>query len=376
MGLLRRAFAPPAPAASGEFRTTPVGKQEEEAEAALDAMGAVLHLLGKASFDIGDETSDSIRKTFERWAQHVLIGAPVGEREEADPSPGLKRDWGALRSFLAGHRKREVAYVVKAIGDFRTATWALIGAFARSMGEDGQSDATVKAQLGKLQEAAKSKDTDLLRREASNAVTLVGAALERRSARQRAQVGELAAHIRTLSVQLEEAKRSGQIDALTRAHNRACLDEYLARTTEIALVFAQPACLMMIDIDRFKAVNDTLGHTGGDAVLKAVADRLARIFPRRGDLVARFGGDEFAVVLRDIRLEEARTLAQRLVETVRATKVEHQGQSHGASISVGVAEWRMGDTRESWLARADKALYEAKRAGRDRWAEAPAPPPL
>jgi diguanylate cyclase (GGDEF)-like protein len=370
MGLLRRAPAAP-PAASGEFCSPPVTRPEEDAETALDAVGSLLHMLGKVSFDIGDEDSASIRRTFERWAQHVLIGAPIAEREDAEPSPGLKRDWGALRSFLSGHRKREVSYVVGAIGDFRAATWAFVGAFARALGEDGHSDATVRTQLGKLRDAARSKDTDLLRREASNAVDLVGAALERRSARQLAQVGELAAHIRNLSVQLEEAKRSGQMDALTRVHNRACLDEYLARTSEMALIFAQPACLMMLDVDRFKSINDTLGHAGGDTTLRAVADRLVRIFPRRGDLVARFGGDEFAVALRDIRIEDARALAQRLVEAVRANKIEHQGKSVSASVSVGVAAWRIGDTKETWLARADKALYEAKRTGRDRWAEAP-----
>jgi GGDEF domain-containing protein len=70
---------------------------------------------------------------------------------------------------------------------------------------------------------------------------------------------------------------------------------------------------MMVDVDRFKEVNDSFGHGGGDAALKAVADRQTRCFPRRGDLVARCGGDEFAVVLRDVRPEEARMLAERLV---------------------------------------------------------------
>ncbi len=371
MGFLRRsaatAAAPSLPSgASGEFRAA---REEAEAEAALDAVGSVLHVLGKVSFDLGDESADSIRKSFERWAQHVLIGAPITERDDdADLPAGVKRDWGALRNFVNGHRRREAGYVVKTIGDFQKATWAFIGAFARALGEDGQSDQAVRAQLGRLQEAARAKDTEALRREATNVVDVVGAALERRSARQRAQVGELAAHIRNLSVQLEEAKRTGQMDALTKLHNRACLDDYLARTAEIAIVFAQPACVMMVDVDHFKTINDTFGHGAGDAALKGVADRLVRIFPRRGDLVARYGGDEFAVVLREIRADDARALAARLVETIRATKIEHDGKAISLTVSVGVAEWRMGDTRETWTVRADKALYEAKRAGRDRWA--------
>jgi diguanylate cyclase (GGDEF)-like protein len=366
MGFLRRSAVAPSPVpASGEFRAA---REELEADAALDAVGSLLHVLGKVSFDIGDESADSVRRSFERWAQHVLIGAPIAEREEGAESGGVKRDWGALRNFVNGHRRREASYVVKTVGDFQKATWAFIGAFARALGEDGQSDQTVRSQLGRLQEAARNNDTEALRREASSVVDVVGAALERRTARQRAQVGELAAHIRNLSVQLEDAKRDGQMDALTKLHNRACLDDYMARTAEIAVVFAQPACVMMVDVDHFKSINDANGHGAGDDALRAVADRLARIFPRRGDLVARFGGDEFAVVLREIRADDARALAARLVETIRATKVEHQGKTIGLTVSVGVAEWRLGDTRDSWMARADKALYEAKRAGRDRWA--------
>ena len=92
---------------------------------------------------------------------------------------------------------------------------------------------------------------------------------------------------------------------------------------------------MMVDVDHFKEANDTFGHGGGDVALKAVADTLSRTFPRRGDLVARYGGDEFAVVLRGLRVDEARLLAERLVTSVRSTVTTHAGRPMKLTVSVG-----------------------------------------
>jgi diguanylate cyclase (GGDEF)-like protein len=125
----------------------------------------------------------------------------------------------------------------------------------------------------------------------------------------------------------------------------------------------------MIDVDQFKAINDASGHQAGDAAIRAVADCLARTFPRRGDLVARFGGDEFGVVLRDAAPDDVRALAQRVIEAVRARKIVHAGREVSVTASAGLAFWREGESPEEWLSRADAALYAAKGAGRDRWAE-------
>jgi diguanylate cyclase (GGDEF)-like protein len=126
----------------------------------------------------------------------------------------------------------------------------------------------------------------------------------------------------------------------------------------------------MIDVDEFKRVNDGFGHPAGDAVIKAVADCLVRTFPRRTDLVARYGGDEFAVILREAGLKEARVLAERLVTAVRALRVIYDGREIRVSVSVGVAECVPGEMPDLWVARADAALYQAKSAGRNRWAAA------
>jgi diguanylate cyclase (GGDEF)-like protein len=127
----------------------------------------------------------------------------------------------------------------------------------------------------------------------------------------------------------------------------------------------EPACLLIADIDNFKHVNDRHGHTVGDATLEAVARELSRSFPRRSDVVARFGGDEFAIILRDATGVDGGRLAARFLEAVRQLEVSGPHGEVPVTASVGVAEALPGELADNWFARADRALYAAKAEGRD-----------
>ncbi len=143
--------------------------------------------------------------------------------------------------------------------------------------------------------------------------------------------------------------------------------------------FRQDACLVLVDVDRFKAVNDGAGHLVGDEVLRAVADAIVKVFLRRSDFVGRFGGDEFAVVLRETPARQLPALAERLLARVRALRIPGAGSPLEVSVSVGGAAAEAGDDARAWFERADRGLYAAEAAGRDRFAlgegPAPAPPP-
>src|SRR5262249_26927367 len=111
--------------------------------------------------------------------------------------------------------------------------------------------------------------------------------------------------------------------------------------------------------------NDAHGHRGGDAVLKALADVLTRTFPRKSDLVARFGGEEFAVILRDASGVDALRLGERLPSQVRALAVVHEGKEIRVTVSIGAATV-IAAQPVKWFEAADKALYRAKADGRNR----------
>jgi diguanylate cyclase (GGDEF)-like protein len=123
--------------------------------------------------------------------------------------------------------------------------------------------------------------------------------------------------------------------------------------------------LLFLDIDHFKTINDTLGHEAGDQLLKVFATRM-RDCVRQSDTVARLAGDEFTVILEGLRdSADAKTLANKLVETLRAP-IALAGKLFVITTSVGVALWNAGDTDDAeLLRRADAALYEAKRRGRN-----------
>ncbi|MGA8708231.1 MAG: diguanylate cyclase [Steroidobacteraceae bacterium] len=159
------------------------------------------------------------------------------------------------------------------------------------------------------------------------------------------------------------------IDALTGIANRRAFDERFECDWRRALQRRTPIALAMIDLDHFKEFNDTYGHPAGDKCLRAVAETLAQHLRQPESLVARFGGEEFAVLLRDTQASEIGPVAERIRAAVQALSFEHvAGAPWRVSVSIGFAAVTPaeGDVRETLAQLADAALYQAKRLGRNR----------
>ena len=299
--------------------------------------------------------------------QFLLEGA---ERDFSDPTPDTTREYTNLREGdytfrvrtrdAQGRTSPEAAYAFRVLPPWHRspaalALWIVLGA------------AAVVGGL-RLRHRALERRNELLRtrveertRELAEAVAQLDAA--------RAQLEEKNVDLASAN---EKLTSLSYLDGLTGLANRRHFDETLQREWSRAARSGGDLAVVMVDVDHFKKLNDLLGHPEGDRCLREVAQVLATGVARAGDLVARFGGEEFVVLLPQTSPEGAAHLAEELRQRVEALALANPGSPFRvvtASFGVATAVPRDGGTPAELLAAADEALYDAKSAGRNRVAE-------
>jgi len=180
---------------------------------------------------------------------------------------------------------------------------------------------------------------------------------------------QMSKRVDALQTQLAEAQKQAELDALTEIANRRGFDRAIKEWSLLAARSKQPFSVAMVDIDDFKRINDTYGHQVGDRVLLCLAQRLVE---DAGDnqFVARVGGEEFAVLFRTTTMDAA---VERMAATLKRVAgldyvftIDGQEQRLRFTCSAGVTEFNVGEGVDDTVKRADRALYEAKRAGKNR----------
>lgn len=349
-----------APTAQAEQGAEPA-REGRDLDAAIDAVVALLRAFGEHAFDTDNVPAEDTRVECDGWARKIAMGEQLGV--EGGPP---KRDFGGARRYFTAHRQHEREYVSSSVTNLREAVHAFARCLTRTVGEDRAADARVGAQLGHLVAAFRANDADVIRREAEAVVQVVTDVMDQRKRLQQEQMQILSEKIQRLKAELHEARESAALDPLTQLHNRSSLDSQLERVADLSFLMSATPCLLMIDVDHFKSVNDRFGHPIGDEVIRRVADTLVRNFLRREDFVARYGGEEFVVVVPDSSAHQVRQRADRVRQAISEIGFSKGSEHFSVTASVGVAVLGPGDTGKTWLARADAALYEAKSAGRNR----------
>ena len=164
----------------------------------------------------------------------------------------------------------------------------------------------------------------------------------------------------------EKLARISQIDGLTNLFNRSHWERCFQLEYKRWIRSEHTSCLVMLDIDHFKKVNDTYGHVVGDEVIRDLSDNVIKEV-RETDITGRYGGEEFAILLVDTPVDNALIFAERLRKRIADSVVEYKGHKSNDTISVGVAEVTADmKTYESWIEAADNALYKSKENGRNQ----------
>lgn len=181
------------------------------------------------------------------------------------------------------------------------------------------------------------------------------------------QLQSAAEVIRQLKQELEQATSLSKTDSLTNIANRRGYDEQLRQFIKQAQQKSQTFAMLLLDLDHFKQVNDRFGHLVGDSALRYIARVLSQQI-RENDALARLGGEEFVILLADVRYDQAMKVAESIRKQIQAKslRVKSQEQSLSFTISIGVAIYQMGEDGDKLFERADKALYQAKQTGRNR----------
>lgn len=174
--------------------------------------------------------------------------------------------------------------------------------------------------------------------------------------------------IEALRMELEQVRTEAATDALTGVANRKTFEVFMHDQTEKAKKTRKPLSIILADIDHFKRVNDTWGHQTGDQVICFVAGVMQREMPRNA-LVARIGGEEFALIAPDLDARKAKALAEKIRNTVANKKLIRRSSKEDLgqiAVSLGVAEYNSSEKQSDLVARADKALYHSKNHGRNQ----------
>lgn len=325
-----------------------------------DEVGTIIYILDVLNKNLVDTPQYSVRKTRE------IIDDLTKQLLHQDVK-ALEETLFKTRQFVNSHRVDEFTHFQHSFEDFKNIIWDFADQLKDELKDQKKMDSHVDAHLKSLRDAVESNSIDTLRKKSKDFIQSYMEVQNKKEQNKEKRIISIKKNLNHFKKRLTEAETSLNVDFLTQAFNRKYFEEQTRNFIKFNELTESNACLMVMDIDFFKKINDQFGHDIGDFVLKECVRVLKQIFIRETDVLARMGGEEFAVFLPDYKVELAIKKAEEVLDTVRKQIFVQSQNQIRFTLSIGISELRKEDTLDTWYKRADLALYEAKNSGRNKF---------
>lgn len=341
------------------LRRTSTGAEPCDRKFYLDSLRVALYCLKRFSLDLEEVDNHAFLASIDELLSKLAIDQP--------------RQWGpaleSCRNAALLQSKREKTYIREREEEFRNIVSVMAENLSGLAGENQDFHHRMERSVHCLDEAARLDDLRKMREVLSQQASVIRQELEERQQREEKMLRDMNQEIQRLNCDLSRAVDASLTDPLTGCANRQALEARVRERLERHVLGGPPFAILIWDVDNFKHINDTYGHPAGDSVLRALVKQSYKM-TRASDLIARYGGEEFVIILENVNLSQAFRRAKQVVRSIagidllltvagRVTRLQ-------VTVSMGVALSREEDTMASFLERADRALYQAKRSGKNR----------
>jgi len=319
----------------------------------------LMDLYNKHLFEIEKHSIRKVRDKLDHMAkQLVAVDNDLMQNEKT---------LSEIRQFFSSYRIDECSYVQNSFDDFKRIVWDLADQFSDEFQTDSQKDSVLNQHLAGLKEAVESNSLESMRLKSREFINLYVEHQQQKTERRQKRIINVKKNLDTVKKQLLEANSSLNVDHLTSAHNRKCFDEQIKRYVQLNNLNPTDVTLVILDIDFFKKINDSYGHDIGDFILKECVRIMKSIFFRDGEIVARIGGEEFAIILPQYSADDAVDRAEELQRRIRSEAFVQGNLKIKFTVSMGIAQLHNNESASDWVKRADTALYQSKNSGRNQY---------
>ena len=292
------------------------------------------------------------------------------EKFQATETPkSIAGHFDRQKGTILEHIQRQKSYLNERETEFREIIDLMTAAMSGLDNENRDFYSSIRSQGERFEEITLLDDIKRIKNELVQEVEKMRAIVRQKESQDQKALEALSSQVDVLKKELDKARHSASTDGLTGVYNRKALDNHLRNLIDRNRVTKHPFSLLMMDLDHFKQLNDTYGHTVGDRMLLAFAEK-CRGSVRSDDFLARYGGEEFTLILPGASLRNATKKAKHLCKSIAGSRYAADNSPKAdvlsVSVSIGVSAYRQGDTVQSLVERADQCLYKAKADGRNR----------